>query len=167
MRVWSVLFLCTANSARSILAEAIVHRVSNGRVIGYSAGSRPRGTVHPAALRLLAALDYPLSEFRSKSWDEFAETNAPPIDLVVTVCDSAADEICPVWPGHPVSAHWGMPDPAAADVERQDEAFSETYRQLHSRIAALVDLHPDRTDLRIFAKSVQSLHDRLVGYPLT
>ena len=162
MRVWSVLFLCTANSARSILAEAIVNRVSDGRVIGYSAGSHPRGVVHPAALRLLSALEYPLEGFRSKGWDEFAGFNAPPIDLVVTVCDSAAEEICPVWPGRPVCAHWGMPDPAAADQDLQDVAFSEIYRQLQDRIAPLLDLHPDRMGPEVFAQSVQSLHDRLV-----
>jgi arsenate reductase len=140
--VLNVLFLCTGNSARSILAEAILNRLGAGRFRAFSAGSHPTGAVNPFALRLLASRGYPTDGLRSKSWDTFAQPDAPKIDFVFTVCGDAADEVCPVWPGAPVKAHWGVADPAR--VEGPDaaraEAFAETYRKLHARIAAFADL---------------------------
>jgi arsenate reductase (thioredoxin) len=135
-RVRNALFLCTGNSARSILAECILNRLGGGRFRAFSAGSQPKGAVHPLALDLLSQLGHPTAALRSKSWDEFARPGAPPMDFLFTVCDSAANEACPVWPGHPVTAHWGMPDPAAAagtETERR-QAFAETYRILEDRI---------------------------------
>ena len=132
----SVLFLCTGNSARSILAEAYLNHAARGRFTGYSAGSRPAGSVNPLALELLRKSGLLTTRARSKSWDEFAVPGAPQMDFVFTVCDSAAAEVCPVWPGHPVTAHWGVPDPAA--VEGSDEhkrrAFKEAFTALSRRI---------------------------------
>ena len=134
----SVLFLCTGNSARSILAEALLNRLGGGRWRGFSAGSFPKGEVHPMALQLLHERGFPTGGLRSKSWDEFAGTDAPPLDLIVTVCDNAAGETCPVWPGHPARAHWAIADPAAVEGEGQRAAFEEAYRLLESRIAAFL-----------------------------
>jgi len=138
--VINVLFLCTGNSARSILAEAILNRRGAGRFIGFSAGSQPRGDVHPLALALLKEKGHDVARLRSKSWDEFAAGNAPRMDRVVTVCDNAAGEACPVWPGHPAKAHWGLPDPAAVSGSEAEQrsAFAETYAALDRRIAELV-----------------------------
>lgn len=139
---YNVLFLCTGNSARSILAEAIMNKVGGGGFQAYSAGSRPNGTVNPHALDLLKRLDYDTSGFRSKPWDEFARPDSPKLDFVITVCDNAAGEVCPVWPGQPMSAHWGLPDPAAVegtDVEKA-LAFADTYRMLNNRISAFTNL---------------------------
>lgn len=141
-RAYNVLFLCTGNSARSILAEAILRAEGAGRFAAFSAGSQPKGEVHPFALDLLASLKQDTSFARSKSWDEFARPDAPPMDFVFTVCDSAANESCPVWPGQPMTAHWGVPDPAAAvgtDAERR-LAFADAYRQLANRISAFLAL---------------------------
>jgi protein-tyrosine-phosphatase len=138
--VINVLFLCTGNSARSILAEAILNRRGGGRFAGFSAGSRPRGEVHPLALALLREKGHPVTDLRSKSWDEFASSGAPRMDRVVTVCDNAAGEACPVWPGHPAKAHWGLPDPAAVQGSETEQrrAFAETYASLDKLIAELV-----------------------------
>ncbi|MCC0030867.1 MAG: arsenate reductase ArsC [Brucellaceae bacterium] len=141
-QTYNVLFLCTGNSARSIMAEAIINRVGMGRFKGYSAGSHPRGEVHPHALDLLKNLNHDTSFARSKDWNEFAEPDAPRMDFVFTVCDAAASETCPVWPGQPMSAHWGVPDPAAATGSEAEVrlAFSEAYRMLNNRISVFVSL---------------------------
>ena len=145
----NVLILCTGNSARSILAEAILNREGAGRFRAYSAGSQPKGEPNPHALSLLKELGYETASFRSKSWDEFAGPEAPRMDFIVTVCDSAAGEACPYWPGHPLVAHWGIPDPAA--VEGSDAktraAFVDAYRRLSSRISEFINLDVDRQDL--------------------
>ena len=139
---YNVLFLCTGNSARSVMAEAILNRVGAKKFRAYSAGSQPKGKVHPETLRLLQALGYDVSGFRSKSWDEFARPGAPRFDFVFAVCDSAAAEACPVWPGQPLTAHWGVPDPAAAVGSPAEIAlaFKDAYRMLHQRIAAFTAL---------------------------
>ena len=140
--VFNVLFLCTGNSARSILAEAILNRVGAGRFKAFSAGSYPKGTVHPYTLQLLKSLNYDTSFARSKSWDEFAAPGAPEMHFVFTVCDDAAMEACPVWPGHPMTAHWGVPDPAAVEGTEAEKhlAFAEAYRMLNNRISIFVNL---------------------------
>ena len=130
----NVLFLCTGNSARSILAEAILNREAAGRFRAFSAGSHPKGAPHAAALKLLRELGYATGAIRSKSWDEFAVPDGPALDAVVTVCDNAAGEVCPIWPGKPAKMHWSIPDPAAVEGARQAEAFEEAYRDLHTRI---------------------------------
>jgi protein-tyrosine-phosphatase len=129
---FNVLFLCTGNSARSIIAEAILNKVGAGRFRAYSAGSYPKGKVHPETVRLLQSLGYQTSGFRSKSWDEFTVSGAPPFDFVFTVCDNAAAEVCPLWPRQPMTAHWGVPDPAQATGSPAEIAlaFKETYRLL-------------------------------------
>jgi arsenate reductase (thioredoxin) len=139
---YNVLFLCTGNSARSIMAEAILNKVGAGRVRAYSAGSRPKSHVHPEALRLLQSLGYDTSAFRSKSWSEFADPGAPIMDFVFTVCDNAAGETCPLWPGQPMTAHWGVPDPAAATGNPAEIAlaFKDAYRMLNQRIGVFASL---------------------------
>jgi protein-tyrosine-phosphatase len=141
-RPYNVLFLCTGNSARSILAEELVNHWGRGKFRGLSAGSYPKGIVHPMALRLLQHLNMPTDGLRSKSWDEFASPGAPPLDFVFTVCDNAAGEVCPIWPGHPMTAHWGVPDPAAVEGSEieQMNAFRETFRTLENRIRIFTSL---------------------------
>lgn len=141
-RVYNVLFLCTGNSARSIIGEALLNHLGGGRFRAYSAGSHPRGAVHPVALAVLSDAGIPVDGARSKSWDEFAAPGAPAMDFVFTVCDSAAGEACPIWPGHPMTAHWGIADPAAVEGPdfRQRAAFDDAYRYLHNRIAAFISL---------------------------
>ena len=141
-RVFNVLFLCTGNSARSILAEALIDHWGRGKFRGYSAGSYPKGAVHPMSLKLLQSLGLPTAGLRSKSWDEFAKPNAPVMDFVFTVCDQAAGEVCPIWPGNPMTAHWGLPDPAAVDGSEAEQmiAFRETFRLLEARIKAFASL---------------------------
>ena len=141
-RAFNVLFLCTGNTARSVLAEGILRRDGAGRFNAFSAGSHPKGLVNPFAIRTLAAYDYPTEGFRSKKWDEFAVPGAPKMDFVFTVCDSAAGEACPVWPGHPMTAHWGVEDPAAiegADIDKE-RAFNAAFRFLRNRISAFIAL---------------------------
>lgn len=145
-RTYSVLFLCTGNSARSILAEAILNKEGAGRFRAFSAGSFPKGAVHPAALKLLGELGYPTDGYRSKSWDEFATQGAPPLDFVFTVCDNAAGETCPIWPGQPMTAHWGIPDPAAAGSDRQERVFRDAYYALQRRIQLFLCLPLDSID---------------------
>ena len=147
-RVYQVLFLCTGNSARSIIAEAILNRDGQGRFKAYSAGSHPRGEVNPYALRLLQTMHFDTSGFRSKSWDEFAVPNAPAMDFVFTVCDDAAGEQCPFWPGQPMTAHWGVPDPALATGTEAEigATFAESYRLLNNRISVFLSLPIARLD---------------------
>ena len=141
-RPYNVLFLCTGNSARSIIAEAILQRDGMGKFNAFSAGSQPKGEVHPYALELLRQLNHRVKDLRSKGWDEFAGPGAPQLDFVFTVCDNAAAEICPVWPGQPMTAHWGLPDPAAAEGAEAERrlAFADTYRMLRNRISIFVSL---------------------------
>lgn len=141
-RQYNVLFLCTGNSARSILAEAILNREGMGRFKAFSAGSHPTGSVNPHALQLLEKLNYKTDFARSKDWDEFAAPDAPAMDFVFTVCDRAAAEACPVWPGQPMSAHWGVPDPVQVEGNDSEKAFAFTdaYRMLNNRISVFVSL---------------------------
>lgn len=158
-RAFNVLFLCTGNSARSILAEAILEREGRGRFNAYSAGSMPTGTVHPFAVDLLERMNHPTGELRSKSWDEFARPGAPEMDFVFTVCDSAASEVCPIWPGQPMSAHWGVADPAAAegsDAQRR-LAFADTYRMMTSRISIFVNLPFTSLDRLALSKRLEDI----------
>ena len=138
----NVLFLCTGNSARSILAEAILNKIGKGAFAAFSAGSQPQGAVHPQTLSLLSGLGHDISGLRSKSWNEFAKPGAPRLDFVFTVCDNAAGETCPFWPGQPMTAHWGVPDPAAATGSDAEVAlaFKDAYRMLHQRIAIFAAL---------------------------
>lgn len=141
-KVYNVLFLCTGNSARSIMAEALVTTMGKGRFRGFSAGSHPGGIVNPFAIEQIQPTGYPLDNLRSKSWDEFAAPGAPQMDFIITVCDNAAGETCPYWPGHPMSAHWGFEDPAAiigSDEEKQ-AVFHKVFRQIMARISTFVNL---------------------------
>jgi arsenate reductase len=143
---YNVLFLCTGNSARSILAESILNQQGMRRFRAYSAGSFPKGEVHPAAIALLKELGQDATGYRSKSWDEFAQPGAPKLDFVFTVCDNAAGETCPVWPGQPMTAHWGIEDPAAVDGDGQRQAFWNAYQQLRRRIELFLALPLDSID---------------------
>jgi arsenate reductase len=147
-RTYNVLFLCTGNTARSIVAEGILRRDGDSRFRAYSAGSRPKGTVNPLALEVLGSHGYPTDGFRSKSWDEFAEPDAPVMDFVVTVCDSAAGEACPIWPGHPSIAHWGIDDPAAVAGSRAEKlrAFEQAFMLLKNRIDTFIHLPLESLD---------------------
>ena len=141
-RVYNVLFLCTGNSARSILAESIINKLGKGKFRGFSAGSHPKGQVHPLALALLKQLDYPTDGLHSKNWDEFATPTSPHLDFVFTVCHNAAGEVCPVWPGQPMTAHWGIPDPAAVEGSdtQKSLAFREAFRSIETRIKLFLSL---------------------------
>lgn len=141
-KIYNVLFLCTGNSARSIIAESLLNHHGQGRFRAFSAGSQPKGAAHPIAMQLLERLRLPTDGLRSKSWDEFARAGAPHLDFVFTVCDNAANETCPIWPGQPTTAHWGIPDPAAVQGPEQVQwqAFRETLRQLENRIRIFVNL---------------------------
>jgi len=161
-RIYHVLFLCTGNSARSILAESLTDHWGGGRFKGYSAGSFPKGEVHPLALDLLRKLELRSEGMRSKSWDEFARPGAPVMDFIFTVCDQAAGEVCPIWPGNPVTAHWGVPDPAAAtgtEVERRN-AFRAALLALESRIKLLAGLPLDKLDRIAVARKVDEIGRR-------
>jgi arsenate reductase len=141
-RPYNVLFLCTHNSARSVIAECVMNRIGTPKFKAYSAGSQPSGKVHPQAIALLQRLNYDTSELRSKSWEEFATPDAPQLDFVFTVCDNAANEVCPVWPGQPMTAHWGVPDPLLATGTEAERAFAfaDTHRMLNQRISIFVSL---------------------------
>jgi arsenate reductase (thioredoxin) len=156
---YNVLFLCTGNSARSIIGEALINHWGTGRFRGFSAGSHPKGEVHPLALEVLRRHRLPVDGLRSKSWDEFAAPGAPPLHFVFTVCDRAAKEVCPIWPGQPMTAHWGIEDPAA--VEGSDEArtraFNRTFRELDARIKIFTSLRPDMLDRMTLQKQLDAL----------
>ena len=158
-RICNVLFLCTGNSARSILAEVLIEHWGKGRYNGYSAGSVPKGAVHPLALDLLEARHLRTYGLRSKSWGEFARPAAPVMDFVFTVCDQAAGEVCPVWPGNPVTAHWGVSDPAAVDGTEGDRrrAFLDTYLALENRIKVFIALPIDKLDRMALKRSVDEI----------
>jgi protein-tyrosine-phosphatase/DNA-binding transcriptional ArsR family regulator len=157
-KTYNVLVICTGNSARSIMTEAILNREGAARIKAYSAGSHPKGEPHPTAIALLKELGYDTIGLRSKSWETFAAADAPSMDFIVTVCDSAAGEACPYWPGHPLVAHWGVPDPAAVDGTDAEKraAFMEAYRRLVARVTAFINLDIERLDLA-------SLKDRLAA----
>lgn len=166
-RPFNVLFLCTGNSARSILAEAILNKAGAGKFQAFSAGSQPKGQVHPEARKLLQSLGFDTRGFRSKSWNEFAKPGAPALDFVFTVCDNAAGEACPLWPGQPMTAHWGIPDPGAAtgSVAQVSLAFKDAYRMLSQRIgifAALPLRSLDRMSLQAKLRDIGRLESATV-----
>jgi protein-tyrosine-phosphatase len=158
-REFNVLFLCTGNSARSIIAEAILNRVGAGRFHAYSAGSHPTGRVNPYALDLLKRVNHPTAGLRSKDWEEFASAGAPKMDFVFTVCDNAANEVCPIWPGQPMTAHWGVPDPATTDGNEAEKraVFADTYRMLSNRISVFVNLPMQALDRLTLQKRLDEI----------
>jgi arsenate reductase len=157
--VYNVLFLCTGNSARSIIAEAILNREGRGRFKAFSAGSHPKGAVNPYALDLLRKFNHDVSAMRSKSWGEFAQTGSPDLDFVFTVCDNAAGEACPLWPGQPITAHWGVPDPAAAQGSAAEIAlaFRNTYRMLERRIELFLALPIEKLDRLVLTMRLKAI----------
>ena len=166
----NTLFLCTGNSARSIMAEAILNKLGQGKFHAYSAGSHPKGQVNPNTLQLLQGLGYNTSGFRSKSWGEFAKPGAPSLDFVFTVCDNAAGETCPYWPGQPMTAHWGVPDPAEATGSAAEIAlaFKDAYRMLHQRIGIFVALpirSLDKLSLQTKLKEIGRVTDAITKEP--
>ncbi len=158
-RVYNVLFLCTGNSARSVLAEAILNKAGGGKFRAFSAGSQPKGSVHPRTLELLRAEGYDVSQLRSKNWAEFARDGAPQLDFVFTVCDNAAGETCPFWPGQPMTAHWGIPDPAAATGSDAEIAlaFKDAYRMLSRRIDLFLALPIAKLDKMVLTKRLKEI----------
>lgn len=161
-KTYNVLFVCTGNSARSVLAEGLMNRLGGGRFIAHSAGSHPKGEVHPLTLETLRELHIPVDGLRSKSWDEFAAAGAPALDFVFTVCDQAAGEACPHWPGQPMTAHWGMPDPAAAagSEAQQRKAFKDTAVALKRRIELMLALPLARLDSLAIQREVRDIGQR-------
>ncbi|MBL8552884.1 MAG: arsenate reductase ArsC [Phenylobacterium sp.] len=160
-KIYNVLFLCTGNSARSVLAEAILNKEGRGRFRAYSAGSTPTGRVNPHVRTVVENCGFQLSDFRSKSWDEFARPDAPAFDVIITVCDNAAGEVCPIWPGHPTSGHWGIPDPAAvqgSDVEI-DAAFAEAARLLGNRIRLFLSLPIETIEGPTLKARLREIHE--------
>jgi len=162
-RPYNILFICSGNSARSILGEALATTLSHGRFIGYSAGSSPRGEIDPIALEIVKEMGYPTELIRSKSWDEFGRENAPHMDFIITVCDEAANEVCPYWPGHPATAHWGFPDPATVvgSTEEKWSAFRKVEMGLRNRIELLIDLPFDKLDHLQIKDELHSIHHQL------
>ena len=161
-KAYNILFLCTGNSARSILGEVLATTLSHGKFVGYSAGSKPVGFVHPIAMRIAREIGYPLEILRSKSWDEYGVDGSPKMDFIITVCDSAAGEECPYWPGHPATAHWGFPDPAK--VVGSDEHIWEAFRGveigLRNRIELLMDLSVDKLDHLQLKNELHQIHHK-------
>jgi len=162
MRHYNILFLCADNSARLILGEALAATLSHGRFIGYSAGSNPQKFVHPIALKLVKEMGYPLQLLRSKTWDEFGRENSPHMDFIITLCDLAAGEECPYWPGHPTTAHWGFIDPAAVGASEQDlwDASRKVEMGLRNRIELLLDLPIDKLDHLQIKDELHSIHQQ-------
>jgi arsenate reductase len=158
-RPYHVLFLCTGNSARSILAESLLNHLGQGRFRAFSAGSYPKGAVHPLALELLGQEGLPITNLRSKSWDEYAAPEAPPIHFIFTVCDNAAGEACPVWPGKPASAHWGIPDPAAVEGSEGErrQAFRRAFNSLGARIRRLIALPVETLEPKKLKDALQEI----------
>jgi arsenate reductase len=158
-RIYNVLFLCTGNSARSIMAETILNRAGRGRFKAFSAGSQPKGKINPHALDLLRKFNYDVSSLRSKSWAEFAKPGAPDLDFVFTVCDNAAGESCPLWPGQPITAHWGIPDPAAAEGSAAEIAlaFKDAYRMLNRRIDLFLALPIEKIDRLVLTTRLKEI----------
>ena len=158
-KVYNVLFLCTGNSARSIVAEALLTHLGEGQFNAYSAGSFPKGVVHPLALDLLERLRLPTTGLRSKSWKEFARPGAPVVDFVFTVCDQAAGEVCPVWPGNPITAHWGVPDPAAVEgsEDERKRAFRHAFHQLDARVRLFIALPIDKLDRMVLQRRADEI----------
>lgn len=156
---YTVLFLCTGNSARSIIAEAILNKIGKGKFRGYSAGSNPSGTVNPHAIALLSWLGFDIADARSKSWSEFSGPGGPELDFVISVCDNVANEVCPIWPGHPLTAHWGVPNPAAVrgTMEEAARAFRETFDLLEHRIALLSDLPVESLDRTLLKRRLDAI----------
>lgn len=164
-RVFNILFLCTGNSARSIMAEALMNSKSRGRLRAYSAGSHPVGQVNPFALEKLEQLAYPVADLRSKSWDEFARPDAPPMDFVITVCDRAAGEMCPIWPGQPMTAHWGFADPAAVEGTdaKKRAAFDRVFREIGNRIGVFLSLPIEKLDRLTLQRELKAIGARPAG----
>jgi arsenate reductase (thioredoxin) len=158
-KTYNVLFLCTGNSARSVMAEALLATIGKGRFRTFSAGSHPGGTVNPFAIEQIKATGYPIENLRSKSWDEFAGPDAPQMDFVITVCDNAAGEVCPFWPGHPVSAHWGFEDPAAASGtdEEKRAVFARIFRQIMARVNSFASLPLPILDKHAIQRELQNI----------
>jgi len=158
-RSYNVLFLCTGNSARSILAESLLNHWGHGRFQAYSAGSFPKGQVHPLSIELLTEIRLPTVGLRSKSWDEFAAPGAPPIDFIFTVCDNAAGEVCPIWPGHPMSAHWGVEDPAAVEGTQDEKraAFRKALLELENRIKLFINLPVATLDRMTLQRKIEAI----------
>lgn len=164
-RTYNILFLCTGNSARSIMAEALVTTMSKGRFQGFSAGSRPGSTVNPFAIEQVRKTGYPTDRLRSKSWDEFAAAGAPHMDFIITVCDNAAGEVCPYWPGHPATAHWGFEDPAAVegtDIEKR-AAFEKIFKQIMARMNAFLSLPVHMLEKHAVQQEIKKIGDMPVS----
>ena len=164
-KTFNILFLCTGNSARSIMAEALVTTMSKGRFQGFSAGSKPGGPVNPFAIEQVGKTGYPVDKLRSKSWDEFAGPDAPHMDFIITVCDNAAGEVCPYWPGHPATAHWGFEDPAAVegtDAQKR-AAFEKVFKQILARMNSFVSLPVHLLDKHAIQREI----DKIGGTPVT
>jgi len=161
-RVYNVLFLCTGNSARSVIAEALLKHWGRRRFHAFSAGSHPKGQVHPLALAVLERMRLPTEGLRSKSWDEFAMPDSPPLDFVFTVCDNAAQEVCPIWPGQPMTAHWGIADPAVASgsAEERERAFTNAFRELDARIKIFSNLRIDLLDRLSLQRELDAIGQR-------
>ena len=158
-KIYNVLFLCTGNSARSIMAEAMLNQLGAGKYRAFSAGSQPAGQVHPQALEMLKRNAFGTEGLRSKSWDEFATPDAPQMDLIITVCDNAAGEVCPIWPGHPATAHWGYADPSegnGSDDEKR-EAFRKTLHAIHQRLELLINLPADKLEKTLLQHTAREL----------
>lgn len=163
MKIYNVLFLCTGNSARSVMAEALVTVLGNGRFAGYSAGSHPTGRVNPFAIEMIAPTGYDVSKLRSKSWDEFAVTGTPEMDFIITVCDNAAGETCPYWPGKPATAHWGYEDPAAVQGtdEQKRDAFRKVFQQIAARTRLFVSLPLESLDALAIQRELKAIGTEL------